>query len=287
MGHAVVTVSAAKAGTTGGTFADTLTAASPDSLTVATYVQSDPNVPGARILEWWGMDDTSAAELELFYSRPLSTHDQTHGQRSQVASLLAGSAGKIGAQEFLPGGIVIDVFPSDVANILATTTASDNIACSMNIEYDDLPGAAGVFSSLGQVNNLRKSTLGIFCNAVGSATHGAYGTARAFNADDNRLHANTWYAILGFTVRTPVMTVSLLGTDFGGQRIGAPGDPLSFRTASWWADQAQKWNKPLIPCFNSNNAGAISVQILDAGASVTPSLDFQLYELSAMPTPGS
>ena len=286
MPRAVVTVSAQKAGTTGGTFADTLTAASPDSLTVATYVQNDSSVPGARILEFWGMDDTSVAEIELFYSRPASTHDQTHGFRAQIASKLAGSAGKIGAQEFLPGGNKIDVFPSDVANILATTTASDNIACSYNILYDDLPGAAGVFIGVDQLASLHKSTLGLYCNAVGSATHGAYGTARALNADDNRLHANTWYAILGYTMQGPVMTVSLLGTDWGGQRIGGPGDPLSFRTASWWWDQSKKWELPLIPCFNSNNAGAISGQLCDAAASITPALDFQLYELSGVPVAG-
>jgi len=282
MPRAVVLTSAAKASTTGGTFADTLTAASPDSLAVANYQDG-----GARMLEFWGMDDTSVAEIELYYSRPQSTHDQSHGIRAQIASKLAGSAGKIGAQEFLPGGVVVNVYPSDTANILATTTASDNIACSYTILYDDLPGAAGVFISPTQAASLQKSTLGIYVNAVGSATHGAYGTARAFNADDARLHANTWYAILGYTTQLYVMTVSLVGPDWGGQRIGGPGDPLAFRTGSWFLDQSVKWGLPLIPCFNSNNAGSINVQINDAGASVTPVLDFLLYELTGPPTAGS
>lgn len=282
MGRALILTSAAKANTTGGTFADTLTAASPDTLTVGNFQDGQ-----ARILELWGMDDTSVAEIQMFYSRPQATHDQIHGFRAQIASKVANVAAKTGAQELLPGAVVVDMFPSDTPTIQATTTAADNVAVSYSTLYDDLPGVEGVLISPSQAAQLQKSTLGVFVNAVGSATHGAYGTARAFNADDNRLHANTWYAILGYTMQLPVMTVSLLGPDWGGQRIGGPGDPLTFRTADWFMYQSAKWNLPLIPCFNSNNAGAINVQILDAGASVTPALDFVLYELSGQPTGGA
>ena len=233
------------------------------------------------------MDDTSVAELQVFFSRPQSTHDQIHGFRAQVASKVANVAAKTGAQEILPGAVVIDVFPSDVPTLQVTTTAADGFSMSYLTLYDDLPGVEGVLISPSQLNSLQKSTLGIFVNAAGSGTKAAYGTARAFNADDNRLHANTWYAIVGYTMQLPVLTVSLLGPDWGGQRIGGPGDPLTFRTADWFMYQSAKWQLPLIPCFNSNNAGAINVQINDASASVTPALDFILYELSGQPTAGA
>lgn len=282
MGRAIVLTTASKASTTGGTFADSLAANSGDSLAVANFQNG-----GAQMLEAWGMDDLNVAEVQMIYTRPQATHDQSHGFRAQIAAKLAGSAGKIGAQEFLPGNVTIELFKSDTPQVQVSTTASDGCAVSWTTLYDDLPGAAGVFISPSQAAALQVSTLGIFVNAVGSSTKGAYGTSRAFNADDARLHANTWYAILGYTVQVPVMTVSLLGPDWGGQRIGGPGDPLAFRTASWFLDQSQKWNLPLVPCFNSNNVGNVLVSIADVPASITPVLDFILYELSAPPTAGS
>jgi hypothetical protein len=282
MGRALVLTTASKANTTGGTFADTLTANSGDSLAVANF-----NDGQANLLEMWGNDSTSVMEGQMIYTRPQSTHDQSHGFRFQNASLLAGQAAKVGAQEYLPGKVGFQLYKSDTAVIQVTSTAADNVAVSYNILYDDLPGAAGVFITPGQADSLQNSIVGINVAAVTSATRGAYGASRAFNADDARLHANTWYAIIGYTLQTPVLTVSLIGPDWGGQRIGGPGDPLTFRTGSWFMDQSDRWQKPLIPCFNSNNVGNVLVALADVAASATPQLDFILYELNATPQAGA
>lgn len=281
MGRALVLTTASKATTTGGTFADTLTANAGDSLAVANF-----NDGQANLLEMWGNDSTSVMEVQVIYTRPQSTHDQSHGLRLQNASLLAGSAAKVGAQEYLPGLVGFQLYKSDSATIQVTSTASDNCAVSYQILYDDLPGAAGVFISPQQADALQNSIVGINVAAQTSSTRGAYGASRAFNADDARLHANTWYAIVGFTLQTPIMTVSLIGPDWGGQRIGGPGDPLTFRTGSWFFDQSVKWNKPLVPCFNSNNVGNVLVALADVAAQSTPGLDFTLYELTSPPNPG-
>jgi hypothetical protein len=282
MGRALVLTTASKAGTTGGTFADTLAVNSGDSLAVANFQDGQAN-----LLEFWGNDSTSVMEVQMIYTRPQSTHDQSHGLRVQNASLLAGSAAKVGAQEYLPGKVGFQLYKSDTATIQVTSTAADNCAVSYNILYDDLPGAAGVFISPGQADSLQNSIVGINVAAVTSGTRGAYGASRAFNADDARLHANTWYAIVGYTLQTPIMTVSLIGPDWGGQRIGGPGDPLTFRTGSWFFDQSDRWGKPLVPCFNSNNVGNVLVALADVAASATPQLDFILYELTSAPNPGT
>lgn len=279
---AVVLNTASKANTTGGTFADSLAANTGDSLAVANYSDG-----GATMLEAWGIDSTSVAEIQMIYSRPQATHDQQHGLRFQVQSLFPGGAGKPAAQDFLPGLVTVDLYKSDTPLIQATTTAGDNILMSYVTRYDDLPGASAVMCSWPQVSSLQLSIVGINVNAVASATAGAYGAQRAFNADDDRLHANTWYAILGYTTQTPVTTISLLGPDWGGQRIGGPGSPLAFHTATWFVDQSLKWGLPLIPCFNSNNKANILVQIADNIANTSPKIDFLLYELTGPPTAGS
>jgi hypothetical protein len=234
----------------------------------------------------WGNDSTSVMEGQLIYTRPQSTHDQSHGFRFQNASLLANVAAKVGAQEYLPGNVGFQLYKSDTATIQVTTTAADNAACSWNILYDDLPGSSAVLISPGQASQLQNSIVGINVAAVTSATRGAYGASRAFNADDARLHANTWYCIVGYTLAAPIMTVSLIGPDWGGQRLGGPGDPLTFRTGSYFFDQSDKWKKPLVPCFNSNNVGNVLVQLADVAASSTPGLDFTLYELNGNPQAG-
>jgi hypothetical protein len=278
MGYANVCVSASKANTTGGTFADSLTANGTDSLNIAVYQNG-----GARVLNMWGIDSDSVGELEVISTRPESTHDQLHGIRFEIASLLPGGAASVAGHNLLGGLGGFDVFSGDTLALTVTTTASDDVLVSYNIEYDDLPGVEGTFAHWDQVKALHKSTVGIESEAQASGTAGAYGTARALNADDARLHAGSWYALLGWTVRTAVTSITLIGPDWGGQRVGGPAGVLQLDNTAWFADQAFFWNKPLIPCFQGLNAGAINIQVADGEASTTPHIDFLCYELTGRP----
>ena len=76
MPHALVLNTASKAATTGGTFADTLTANSGDTLAIANFVNG-----GARIVKMWGIDSDSVAEIALTDSRFDSVHDPQYGVR--------------------------------------------------------------------------------------------------------------------------------------------------------------------------------------------------------------
>jgi hypothetical protein len=278
MPYAQVLTTASKANTTGGTFADSLTANSGDSLSVANF-----DTGGARVLEAWAIDSDSVAELEWIYTRPEATHDQSHGARFSIPAVALGGAATNAAFNLLPGYATIKLFKSDTATLTVTTTAADDFVMSYVIEYDDLPGASAVFSNPDQVTALRKSTVGIRVSAVASGTPGAYGTARAFNADDDRLHANTWYAILGCSVQTQVTTITLIGPDWGGQRIGLPAGALDLNSTTWFLDQSVKWGKSLVPCFNSNNKGSVLVTVADGEASTSGQIDFLLYELNSQP----
>lgn len=278
MPYAQVLTTASKASLTGGTFADTLTANSGDSLAVANYDSG-----GARLVEAWGMDDTSVMEGKIVYTRPEATHDQQHGYRFQCASVLPGGAGKQAAQDFLPGYGYINVFKSDAATLTVSGTAADGVMLSYLIEYDDLPGASALFMSWDQAKSLHKSTVGINCLPTGSGTKGAYGSTRAINADDDRLHANTYYALLGWSVQTLVCTVSMLAPGWGGQRIGGPAGLPEQNHPWWFVEQSIKWGKPMIPYFNSNDKGNVLLQLADLAAGVSPKVDIHLFELSGSP----
>jgi len=291
VGRAIVLTSASKANTTGGTFADSPTANSGDTIAVANFSDGQ-----GFITEMWGIDSDSVAEVEMFYSRPYSTHDQSRGFRVEVPATALGGAATNAAFNFLPGNARIEVFRSDTPTINWTTTASDDILMSWITIYDNLPGVQGVFLDRPTAERHRRSTLGIFVGPTAGGTAGAYGSNRAFNADDDRLHANTWYAIAGVSVQTPCTTIGLLGPDWGGQRIGLPAGSLDLRSNTWFFDQWEKWRFTYgdqfacVPVFNSNNKAAINVMCADGEASTQPKIDFLLYELDypsqTIPTPG-
>lgn len=275
MPRAIILNSAAKVATTGGTWGDTLAACSGDNASVANF-----DTGGARILEAWACDSDSVAEIRWFYTRQDSTHDQSYGMRFNIPALTLGGAGTNSAFPLLPGRITVPLYKSDTPTIQATTTASDDIVLTWITEYDDLPGSSAVFATWDQVQSLRKSTLGLRCAPV-AGTVGVYGAARALNADDaGRLHSDTYYAILGATSQLVCTTIALTGPAWGGYKIGFPLGATNLNSDSWFVDQSEKWAKPLIPVFNSNDAAGINVYALDTEASTTPLVDFLLYELT-------
>lgn len=274
MPYAQVLTTASVSSATGGTFADTLAANTGDSTAVANFATG-----GARWLEAWGVDSAHVAELEVIYTRPEATHDQQHGWRSSIQAAAFNAVGHVGEVSLLAGKDILNVFKSDVPQLLVSSTASDCVVLSWITEYDDLPGAAAAFIDPATAISHQKSRVGIRVSAAASGTAGAYGAQRAFNADDDRLHANTWYAIVGANVQTTVTTVSLIGPDFGGQRIGFPAGSIQINSSTWFLDQSYKWGKALIPVFNSNNKANTLVQVADSSASTSPQIDFQLFEL--------
>lgn len=274
MPYAQVLTTASVASATGGTFADTLAAVSGDSLAVANFGNGS-----ARIIEAWGEDSAHVAELQVFYTRPQSTHDQQHGWRTSIQAAAFNATGKVKEVALLGALDVINLYRSDTPTIQATSTASDCVVFSYLTEYDDLPGASATFISPTEMQAHHASRLGIRVSAVASGTAGALGATRAFNADDDRLHANRWYAIVGLTVQSAVTSIYLTGPDFGGQRIGLPAGSIQIASQSFYLDQSVKWNKPLIPIFNSNNKGNTLVAVVDSAASTSPQIDFQLVEL--------
>lgn len=276
MPRACILTTASKASLTGGAFADTLAANTGDVLGVQNFTQGQ-----ARIIEWWGIDSASVAELAMFSSR---FHDPTFGIRAAIPSLVPGGAAKPAAHDLLPGLLAQRVYSGDTITVKASGTAADGVVTSFITEYDDLPNLTTPFYDWPTVQNLIVNLVGINVAAVASGTLGAYGAARAINADDDRLKADTYYAILGTTMRVPVTTVSLIGPDWANQRIGLPGGVAGeFNPASFFVDISQKWGKPMIPVIAANNKTTTTIQIADDVASTSPQLDLILAELSQHP----
>src|SRR5690349_14702284 len=138
MGYAVVCVTASKANTSGGTFADSLSANGTDSLNVAVF-----NNGMAKVINMWGIDSDSVGELEVISTRPQSTHDQLHGIRFELASLLPGGAAAVAGHNLLGDQGGFQCFSGDTLAFTVTSTAADDVVVTYQLQYDDLPGADG------------------------------------------------------------------------------------------------------------------------------------------------
>lgn len=279
MPPAALLTTASKANLTGGTFADALTANSGDSLQVQAF-----NTGTAELVYGWGIDSDSVCEGELIYTRPDSTHDIQHGYRFEIPAVALGGAATNAAFNIFEGGPPISVFSNDTATINVSGTAADDVLVSFLILYSDLPGVgAAQFTTWDRVQALRKSNVAMNNLPVASATPGAYGAQRALNADDNRYHANTWYALLGCSVQTQVTTISLVGSPWGSQRIGVPAGALNLNSNMWFVELSQSTGVPLIPYFQQADAGNILVQVADGEASTSPKVDWNMVELTGQP----
>src|SRR5882724_8933675 len=160
MPHAVVLNTASKAGTTGGTFADTLTANSLDSLAIPFF-----NGRG-RIFKMWGVDSDSVAELALTDGRVDSIHDPQYGIRFNVPSLIPGGAAVVGSHALIKPPSDVQLFPGDALTMTVTTTASDDMLVSWLSEYDDLPGTQGTFATWERVKAMKYTDIGLRCAPV-------------------------------------------------------------------------------------------------------------------------
>jgi hypothetical protein len=279
MPPAIILNSASKANTSGGTFADTLTANSGDTLAIQNYISG-----GARIFSMWGIDSDSVAELALTDTRTDSIHDPQYGIRFNIPSLIPGGAASVGSHYLVSEGMSIPVYSGDALTMTVTTTAADDVLVSWLTQYDDLPGVSGQFARWESVQALRETTIGCRVAPVASGTPGLYGTARAINADDARWTGGKYYAILGWTVQTVCTTIAFAGQAWGNNKTGGPSGALTTDTTMYFVDLYKQSNIPCIPVFNGYDAANVFLYAADGEASTSPKVDVLAYQLSGNPT---
>lgn len=278
MPPAIILNTASKAATTGGTFADTLTASSGDSLAIP-LTDDDNNFIHAM----WGIDSDSVAELALTDTRSDSVHDPQYGDRFNIPALIPGGAASVASHYLIRPPSSIQVFPGDALTMTVTTTAADDILVSWLTRYNALPGQAGQFARWEDVMQLKETDISCACNAVASGTAGLYGTARAFSADDNRWTGGKFYALLGWTQQTVSTTVAFSGNAWSNNKIGGPGGALTLDTTNYFIDLYRETGIPCIPVFNGYDAAQTYAYVADGEASTSPKLDLRCYQLRSKP----
>lgn len=267
MPAALQTVTFFKQALTGGAF-EALAPATGDSATFFNVPQGS----GPYLAEIWAVDNASVMEVSLTASR---FHDQTFGIR------LACPSGAVLAPTtrpslLSPAGFDQPIFPSDVLSVQVNGTAADNANVTLQLYYPDLPGISARFESSQGVRARLKNLVGVRVSPTSGA--GTYGATVALNSVTNLLHANTDYAVLGFTCQTPIASLVIQGVDTGNMRVGGPVLASPEHDAYLFADLSDKYGTPLIPIINSNNAGGTTIAAAHTAAAAKV-VDILLAEL--------
>jgi hypothetical protein len=256
MPAALQTVTFFKQNITGGAFE----ALAPAAGDVATFFNI-PQDTGAYLSEIWAVDNASPCELSLTASR---FHDQTFGIRLAVPSgaLLAPTTRP---SLLSPAGFDQPIYPSDVLSIQANGTAADNVNCTFQLYYPNLPGISPRLTTPGYVRQHMRNLVGVRVSPTSGA--GTYGATVALNSVTNLLHADRDYALLGVTAQTPIASLVVVGIDTGNMRVGGPVLAAPEHDAYLFADLSDKYNVPLIPVIAANNAGATTIAAAHTAAA--------------------
>jgi len=275
MGLALETLVGYNGNLTGSTTFDALTAASPGTFTIRSFVDGS----NAYLQDVWAADTVGPFQLSIKSPR---LHDQVKG------ILLAGTNKYVSTSQvfvpatLMPGKRIQRLYSTDVLSVTANGAASDVFAAAFNIRYENLGGINARLFTWDAISPYMVNEVGILTQPVPGGTAGQWGAQYVLNSGDNRLKANTDYALLGYTTSRTVLAVSVQGTDTGNLYLGGPGGPLSEDTAWFFASQSQFYGVPLIPVINSNNAGSTTVQIADILTSGTPNVTLIFQQLSQL-----
>ena len=273
MGAALETIPFYVTSLTGSTTFNSVTYNALQSGTVRSYVDGS----SAWIEEVWAAAVAHPFQLSIKSPRMA---DQTKGILMAGSSLnAAASADIFNPQSLLPGFLTQRVYSTDILTVTANGTASDTFVGTMNIRYENLGGVSARLATWDQVNPNIRNIVGILTQPTSGSTAGVFGTGVALNSVDDRLWADTDYALLGITSSVPVTCIGITGVDTGNLTLGCPGFWNIRDGGDFFVNASLTYRAPHIPVFNSNNKGGIFIQTADALTSTAANVTLIFAQL--------
>lgn len=257
---------------TGAGARDTLAAASGDSLSVRWFEQGTK----VHLLDWWG--GNNASKCDFFLRSPLM-HDNTSGLRAAYSRNPTGGAANGNPQLFLPPFWKQPLNPTDTLVSEVLGTAADDVTVCHSLLYETPTMVGGRFLHASDVQARTKNLVGIRISPAPPAATSTWGTQEAINSDDDRLKANTDYALLGHTSDIAFTAIKILGPDTANLGIPIPGYRDGDVTSGWFMDMSRRFQMPLVPVINSNNKGVTNSALADVGGGTAPLICLLFAEL--------
>lgn len=227
----------------------------------------------------------AAARLEGLWSQQATAgfvrvrssrlHDPTRGITMAAPAALP--------VQLLPDGIEQVLKETDALTIEIQGGGAETDAIALLIAYNNVSEGTSKLRMWEQIKGMIAHIAGHQVDAAGPATTGDWSAGTNFNNLSGILKANTYYAILGYTLDTASLAVAVRGPDTGNYRVGGPGALQPIESRDWFIRQSLKHNAPRIPVFNSQNVGNTQTFIARVGVGGTINVTWLLAELTGTP----
>lgn len=271
MGTVIDDITCFKDAITGGAF-ETIAAVSGESLSIR-WLGDGTRV---TLLDAWGANNAHKCDFSI---RSPLLHDNVRGIRfaHMFNPTLSGADGN--PQLYLPPYWTQPYEPTDTLVVEVNGTASDDVTFTQALLYETPNEIGGRFMHAAEVESRLNNLVGIRVSPAAAASTSDYGAAEAINSDDDRLKANTDYALLGLTTDLPFTTLGLFGPDTGNFTIPIPGHWNEQVSSGWFYEMSKRLGKALVPIINSNNKGVTFTKLADAGGGTAPLVTLLFAEL--------
>lgn len=174
------------------------------------------------------------------------------------------------------------LYAQDELIVEASTAPATGVAeIALPIYYEQLPGAAARLYSPGDVDGLIRSIKPVLVTLTAASLTFNTWSGALLNSAEDLLHANTDYAVLGYTTDQPLAAVAIRGIDTANLRVAGPGTTRHDETRAYFRRLSYILGLPTIPVINSANVGATFVDAIAAAApAANPNIVVVLGELS-------
>lgn len=248
MGRAIDTVLAFSTQAAASAFPTALAATTGDSLSIRSFDRSKKAYLQSVIYSGGG-------GVKARVQSPL-LHDNVTG--------LTWQPGEVPSQWMLPPEGAVELRPIDTLAVFGQCAAATTITMGLVNYYTDLDGVAANLFSWSDIRGLIVyiKSVEVDLNAIAV---GAW-TDTLLTTTENQLHADEYYAVLGYEVNPAVDIVGVKGSATGNLRICGPGPVSSLDISEYFITFSEKCGRPCIPVFNANDRFAFYVSAANHAA---------------------
>jgi hypothetical protein len=234
-----------------------------DSTAIPNFDKSNP----AYLEQLWA---TNTADDWVRW-RTARGHDIAQGIRLQVAGLAR--------QPLLPMELEQGVWPADTPFIEIDATGAGSDALSLLYYYTDYPSIDQRLASWADISSRIKSVTAVDVLVSACAAIGQYSPGVTINSAFDNFEADADYALLGYVVASPVLSIAVFGQDTGNLKVGGPGYQSAPLTYDWFVRLSEQTGRPCIPLIAANNKGSPQVLQVDNTAHAAQHVSLIMAQL--------
>lgn len=180
----------------------------------------------------------------------------------------------------LPNQPAQPLFSADSLIVEMSGGAAETDAVVLANYYSQLDGVSARLASWSDISGMQKNLKAFQVAAPAGAN--AW-TDTVITTTENQLHADSYYAVLGYRSSAACAAVGFKSPETGDLRVSGPGTTTSFDTADWFLRWARDAGHPAIPIFAANNRGAAYVSAVDVAAVAGLIVTLYCLELTGNP----